>query len=222
MTCAGGRARIREEAGFTLVELLAAMVVGIVVLFAVLGLLDRAVRIQARTADQIETTDRGRVAIDLVSQSLGSRICLGEVPSLVAATDTSVEFYASLAPETAGVRLEAQRRRLTFTGTAIREELWRASPPVSPPDLPPAVDTTPTRSRQLVGGVGQIATTPVFRYYAYEGNPQRPTLQLTTPLSQADLRRAVMIDVGFTATGRRGDVSTQYSNQILTRSATCV
>jgi type II secretory pathway pseudopilin PulG len=214
--------RIRDEDGFTLVELLAAMVVGMIVLFAVFGLLDGAVRIHAKTTDQIETTGRGRLAIDLVSQSLGSRICLGEVPSLVAASATSVEYYASLAPETAGVRLEAQRRRLTFSGGAIREEMWTSSPPVSPPDVPPAVDTTPTRNRQLVNGIRQIGTTPVFRYYAYAGNPQRPTQLLTTPLSTGDLRRAVMIDVSFAARGARGDVATQYSNQILVRSATCV
>ena len=129
------RARLRDEDGFTLVELLAAMVVGMIVLFAVFGLLDGAVRIHARTTDQIETSGRGRLAIDLMSQSLGSRICLGEVPSLVAASDTSVEYYASLAPERAGVRLEAQRRRLTFSGGAIREEMWTSSPPVSPPDV---------------------------------------------------------------------------------------
>ena len=216
------RARIRDERGFTLVELLAAMVVGSIVLFAVLGLLDGAVRIQARTADQIETTDRGRVAIDLISQGLGSRICLGQVPSLVAAGDDSVEFYASLAPERAGVRLEAQRWRLTFSGGAIRQEMWTSNPPVSPPDLPPAVATTPTRSRQLVSGVGTIGTTPVLRYYAYAGNPALPTQQLVTPLSADDLRRAVLIDVSFTAKGRRADVATQYANQILTRSATCV
>lgn len=214
--------RIREQNGFTLVELLAAMVVGMIVLFAVFGLLDGAVRTHARTTDQIETSARGRLAIDRISQSLGSRICLGEVPSLVAASDTSVEYYASLAPERAGVRLEAQRRRLTFSGGAIREEMWTSNPPVSPPDAPPAVDTAPTRSRQLVSGVGQIGTTPVFRYYAYEGNPQRPTQLLATPLSADDLRRAVMIDVSFAARGRRGDVATQYANQILTRSATCV
>ena len=214
--------RIRDEDGFPLVELLAAMVVGMIVLFAVFGLLDGAVRIHARTTDQIETTGRGRLAIDLVSQRLGSRICLGEVPSLVAASDTSVEYYASLAPETAGVRLEAQRRRLTFNGGAIREEMWTSSPPVSPPDVPPAVDTTPTRSKQLISGIGQIGARPVFRYYAYEGNPQRPTQLLTTPLSAGDLRRAVMIDVSFASRGRRGDVATQYSNKILTRSATCV
>ena len=215
------RARLREENGFTLVELLAAMVVGSVVLFAVLGLLDRVVRIQARTVDQIETTDRGRVAIDRISQQLGSRICLGR-PSLVAADGNSVEFYASLAPETAGVQLVAQRRRLTFSGAAIGEEMWTSNPPQAAPNVPPAATTTPTISRQLVAGVGQLGTTPVFRYYANEGDPARPTQLLATPLSAGDLRRAVLVDVTFTARGRRGDVATQYGNQILTRSATCV
>ena len=45
---------------------------------------------------------------------------------------------------------------------------------------------------------------------------------LPTPLSAIDLRRAVLIDVTFTAQGKRNDVSTDYTNQILTRSTTCV
>jgi len=212
----------RREDGFTLVELLAAMVVGMIVLFAVFGLLDGAVRIHAKTTDQIETIGRGRLAIDLVSQSLGSRICLGAVPSLVAASDTSVEYYASLAPETAGVRLEAQRRRLTFSGGAIREEVWTSSPPVAPPSLPPASSTIPTRTRMVIQRVAPIGTTPIFRYYANQGTPARPTLLLATPLSAIDRSRAALIDVGFVARGKRSDVGTQFTNQILNRSPTCI
>jgi len=216
------RARLADDRGFTLVELLAAMVVGMIVLFAVFGLLDSAVRIQARTVDSIETTGRGRNAIDLVTQNLGSRICIANEPSLVAAGDSSVEFHASLAPETSAVRLVVQRRRLTYSGGSIREQVWTHSPPLGPPNLPPASTTTPSRNRLLVSGLGQVGTTPVLRYYAYEGDPARPTQLLATPLSAADLRRAVLIDVTFTAQGRRGDVRTQYSNQVLTRSETCV
>ena len=216
------RTRLAEEDGFTLVELLAALVVGIIVLFAVFGLLDNAVRLQAKSADTIDTTDRGRLGIDQISQSLASRVCVGDVASLVDARDDHVEFYASLAPESSAVRLVLQRRALTLVGTSIREDVWTASPPQAPPSLPPANSTTPTSTRMIVEGVKPTATTPIFRYYAANADTGEADVLLTTPLSVTDLRRAVMIDVTFTAQGKRAAVGTQLNNQILVRSDTCV
>jgi prepilin-type N-terminal cleavage/methylation domain-containing protein len=216
------RARLAAEDGFTLVELLAALVVGTIVLFAAFGLLDTAVRLQAKSVDGLDATDRGRVGIDQISQGFASRICLGDQPSLVAAGDSGVEFYASLAPESSAVRLVVQRRRLTVTGTGIREDVWSGSPPVAPPSLPPASTTAPTTTRMIVSGIRQIGSTPIFRYYANQGTPAQPTLLLATPLSAADLPRAVLIDVSFAAQGKRASVSTDYRNQIINASPTCV
>jgi prepilin-type N-terminal cleavage/methylation domain-containing protein len=216
------RARLADEDGFTLVELLAALVVGTIVLFAAYGLLDTAVRLQAKSVDGLDATDRGRIGIDQISQDFASRICLGSQPSLVSAGDSGVEFYASLAPESSAVRLVVQRRRLTVTTAGIREEVWTGSPPVAPPSLPPASTTPPTSTRMVVTGIRRIGSTPVFRYYANEGTPVRPTLLLPTPLSANDLSQAVLIDVGFSAQGKRADIHTDYRNQIINRSPTCV
>lgn len=216
------RARLADERGFTLVELLSAIVVGMIVLFAVFALLDTAVGLQAKSIDRIDTTDRGRVAIDRISQGFASRICVGNEASLVEADDDHVEFYASLAPENSAVRLTVQRRRVAVVGTAIREDVWTSDPPLGPPNLPPANTTTPALTREIATGVSTTATTPVFRFYAKDGTSGLPTVALATPLSATDLRRAVLIDVTFTADGKRDDISTDYSNQILTRSATCV
>jgi prepilin-type N-terminal cleavage/methylation domain-containing protein len=215
-------ARLSDDSGFTLVEMLAAMVVGVIVMFAIFGLLDTAVRLQAKSVDTVETTDRGRVGIDEISQGFASRLCIADQPSLVDARDDSVEFYASLAPESSAVRLTVQRRRLTVAGTDIREEVWTSSPPSGPPNLPPATTTAPSRTRMIVQGVHPVGTTPIFRFYAKDGVTGQPTVLLATPLSATDLRRAALIDVGFTTQGKRSDVSTVYTNQILTRSATCI
>jgi hypothetical protein len=216
------RHRLAAEDGLTLVELLASMLVGAIVIFAVFGLLDAAVRLQSKSVDTVDATNRGRLAIDQVSQSLASRICLGAQPSLVDARDDRVEFYASLAPESSAVRLVVQRRRLTVTGTTLREEIWTSSPPVAPPNLPPANTTAPTSTRVLLTGLTPTASTPVFRYYAYQGTPSRPTLLLSTPLSAIDVARVAVIDVGFTAKGTRPGVGTAFSNQVFNRSTTCV
>jgi prepilin-type N-terminal cleavage/methylation domain-containing protein len=216
------RARLADEHGFSLVELLAALVVGSLVIFAGFALFDTVVRLQAKSVDGIEATDRGRVGIDQVSQGLASRICLGSQPSLVEGRDDRIEFYSSLAPESATVRLIAQRRRLTVTSLGIREDVWVSSPPAAPPTVPPANTTTPTSTRLVVTGVRQTQSTPIFRYYATDVVSAEPTVLLSTPLSVADLSRVALIDVSFTAQGMRSDVGTDYSNQILNRCATCV
>ena len=216
------RARLADDSGFTLVELLAAMIVGMIVMFAIFGLLDTAVRLQAKSVDNLETTDRGRSGIDEISQGFASRICVGDVPSLVEAADDHVEFYASLAPESSAVRLIVQRRRVSLSGTSIREEVWTSNPPRPSPNLPPATTTTPTRTREIVGGVRTTGTTPIFRFYANDGTTGLPTVLLPTPLASSDLPRAVLVDVTFTAQGKRRDISTDYTNQILNRSSTCV
>lgn len=209
------RARLADERGFTLVELLAALVVGSIVLFAGFGLLDTAVRLQARSVDALDASDRGRLGIDRMAQGLQSRICVGAEPSIVEGRDDRVEFYASVAPESATVRLVAQRRRLTFTGTSVREEVWQASPPTAPPEVPPASTTAPASSRVLVSGVQTTGTTPVLRYYARTG------ARLPTPLSVVDRPRVARVEIAFTARGKRADVSTDYATEILDRTATC-
>lgn len=216
------RARLADERGFSLVELLAALVVGSIVIFAAFTLLDTGVRLQAKSVDSLDATDRGRVGIDQISQELASRICLGTQTSLVDARDDRVEFYASLAPESSTVRLVVQRRVLDVVPVGIRERVWTASPPQAPPNVPPAASTPETRSRIVVQGIKQTGTTPYFRYYANEGTPATPTLRLSTPLSTLDLSRVARIEVAFTAQGQRADVGTDFNNEILNRSATCI
>jgi prepilin-type N-terminal cleavage/methylation domain-containing protein len=215
-------ARLSDERGFSLVELLAALLIGSIVIFATFGLFDTVVRTQAKSVDGLETTDRGRIGIDQVSQGLASRICLGSQPSLVDARDDRVEFYASLAAESGSVRLVVQRRRLTVTSLGIREDVWTSSPPAAPPTVPPASTTPPTSTRLVVSGVRQTGTTPIFPYFATNAATSRPDVALATPLSTVDRSRVALIEVGFTAQGSRPDVGTAFTNQIFNRSTTCV
>ena len=120
------------------------------------------------------------------------------------------------------MRLVVERRRLSMSGTTLREEVWRSSPPAAPPNLPPASTTAPTTNRVVATGIAQTQTTPIFRYYANDATTARPTLVLSAPLSTTDLARVAMIDVAFTAKGKRAGVGTAFQNQILNRSPTCV
>jgi len=216
-----------DEAGFSLVELLTAMTVGVIVMFAALAVMDGSWRVQAKTVDGIDTTDRGRRAIDRITQLLDGRVCLSAATasaqgSVVSATDDSIEFYASVTNDTAP-RLVVERRRLTYrpASSDILLETWTGTAP--PPTAPPANTTTPTTSLQLVAGVAPTGGEPVFRYYALDGTPALPTLQLATPITVAANRDSVvLVKVSFRATGRTRSVATEFHNDSLTRSPTCL
>ena len=224
-------ARLADERGFTLVELLATIVVSTIVLFALFGLVDTATRQQSAASDRIDANDRGRIAMDAISTQLRSRVCIsGSEDSLVAASDSQIEFFVSLGltPESAAVSqtLVLQRRRLTYRPATsdVLEESWVGSAPA--PALPPATSTTATRTRTILTKVSLDGSTPFFRYYAMTTptppSPPLPELLLApTPLSAANLTKVVQITVSFAAKGKVAGLSTPLQNRILDRSPGC-
>jgi hypothetical protein len=220
-------ARLQDERGVTLVELLATIVVATIVLLALFGLVDSATRRQSVATDRIEANDRGRVAIDAIGAQLRSRVCISAAQgSLVAGSATQLEFFASLGltaeSTTQSQRLVLQRRRLTYRPAPdndVREEVWVGS--AAAPALPPAATTTPTRTRTLLANVALTGTTPFFRYYGLTGTPPLPTLALASPLAAASLTKVARIDVSFSANGRVAGVGTPLQGQILDRSPGC-
>lgn len=217
-------ARVREERGVTLVELLCGMLVSLIVIFSTMSIADTAFHSQAKTLDRLGTTQRGRLAMDRISSQLRTRICLDtDVTSLVSAGDDQVEFYASYAPASVQ-RVAVQRRRLTYRPATndVLEEVWVATPPTEPPMLPPpATDMTNKTTRVVATGVAPSGATPFFRYYAYQGAPPRADLRLATPLVPTDRPRTVVIDVTFEAVGNGSGTETRFSQQIYNRSPSC-
>jgi prepilin-type N-terminal cleavage/methylation domain-containing protein len=227
--------RLTDEGGFTLVELLVAMMVGLVVMFAALVVMDGSWRIQDRTADTIDATDRGRLGMDRITQQLDARVCVPAVTvapvlpaagSLITATDNQIEFYASVTSDTAP-RLVFERRRMTYRPATsdILLETWTAT--AVPPARPPA-NTAPSTSTKIVAAGVRPTTTgtpvpPIFAYYAYQGTPpaaKLATLKLTPPLTPTELDSVALVKVDFVAQGRKPTTGTELQNDSLTRSPT--
>ena len=86
-----------DESGFTLVELLAAMSIGIIILMAAFMLLDRATAISQEIANRQEALQRGRVAMEQIVRELRSQVCLGdEKEPIRVAQDNLVTFYLDM------------------------------------------------------------------------------------------------------------------------------
>ena len=211
--------RLRSEAGFTVVELLVALTVGLGVLFALLGLLDTSTRLSASTVDRVETTSRARLTMDLVTRQVRSQLCLGtNLPALTSATPTSMTFYGSLAPEASP--LIVQRRTLTYDAAAKRivETVWTgagARPNVT-------FDTAPKTS-VIADGIVPDTTKPIFEYYRFQvpaaGGTATPALITATPLVADDLARTVQVGINYVAVGRRSSTRVQMSSKVYVRTS---
>jgi prepilin-type N-terminal cleavage/methylation domain-containing protein len=190
------RRRLSDERGFSLIELLMAMVIGMLVLMAAFMLFDRTITASGQIADRSEALQRGRLAMDLITRQLRSQVCLGDTAPIVSGSSSSITFYADFSDGTAPLR----KRTLTYDATTntITESVVAGTG-----TYPALAFTGAATSVPLLTKVAEILDTPttlrpMFRYYGYQTGTTNGTLvELTSPLSSSDLSRVAVIKVGF-------------------------
>lgn len=215
----------RDERGFSLVELLAAMSIGMVVLLGVFSLLDLSVESQATTASRVDGVQRGRLAMDSVTQRVRSLTCVhSDSPALLAAGDQELRFYSSLdtGPDDPGRQADdpaipmAQRtlRWETADGGRIVEETVDARWTT---DGDYAFDR-PAETRVLAQGIQPLAGTPMFTYWRRRGDNTQPN-PIPAELQPADLGSVGTVQVTFTAAASMGarDVGSTLQSRVLLR-----
>jgi prepilin-type N-terminal cleavage/methylation domain-containing protein len=202
MTVRGTRIDLRDESGFSLPELLTAIIIGLIIIFAALNLLDTTVSLGTKVNKRVDATQRGRTALDRVTRDLRSQVCLpGDTPvaSLIGASDTSVDVYTDLT-DGSGAR-PPQRRTITFNPTArtLVESIY------TPTGTPGAYvfPGTPTATQTLLTDVVQNGTTPVFQFFPLDSTPDDDVdpaaISGTAALDSDELDSVVRIAVTFKA-----------------------
>ena len=195
--------RLRDEAGMTIMEVLIATTVGMIVLGAMFTLLDGSVRMNTNVMRKTDAMQRGRLAMDVLTQELRSQVCLSNLAGTAVITGdaNSVEFYSDFS-EGDGVE-PPTKRRLAFdpeTGDIKTEIFMVDDPQPVPGDFPDTPNVTQMRLENAALRPG----VPFLRYYAYQwvGNPAtraEATEELTPPLTANMARRVARIDINFVA-----------------------
>ena len=192
----GHMRRLRDESGMTLMEVLVASTVGMVVLLAMFAMLDSTVRMNTGVMSRTDSMQRGRVAMDVLTQELRSQVCLVDLtPAIVPGSDNnSVSFYSDFS-EGDGVE-PPTKRKLTYdpaTGN-IRTDIYAATAAGAAGRAvlgQPHDDQRPARERQARED-RRNQNIPFLRYYAYEWvgetrtgprppSPSRPRCRRSTP-----------------------------------------
>jgi Tfp pilus assembly protein PilW len=187
--------RLHHQDGFSLPELLMAMLVGIIVLIAAFTLIDNSVAINGKVISRQDATARGRSGMDEVTRSLRSAVCGNNAAPIVTATSTQVVFTADLGDGTG----YPDKRTLTYDGTAdtITETIvpgtlnsgnvvWTGTAKT----LNVVTDTDPDPAVTPAG--------TIFSYYKFTpGTSGQSYTALTSPVTGTDLARIARIDVSY-------------------------
>ena len=160
--------RLREQRGYTALELMFASTLFIALLVTALKPLDSFWGINRDTERQNETQEATRLALDQVVTEL--RSAGGQAESIEKAGATDIVFARvdptpAVAPVAGGNETGVQRIRYCKTGTTlIRQELsWTtATPPALSATLCP--EPSPWSSSQLVATDVVNGSTPLFTY----------------------------------------------------------
>jgi hypothetical protein len=194
--------RARSEAGFSLVELLASMVIGVVVILASWMIVDASGKLSTRTTNRVDAYQRGRLALDQVAAELRSQVCLpgGVAPIVPIVTGPNdVWFYNNTGDQDAA----PQQRHISFINGTIREELWTAN-----------FAGPPTSTRLLLTDVAPLPKSPgpgnepFFRYLGFDANlPAAVNQEVPTPVSALNAPKVVQVDITFVARPSRASAS---------------
>jgi Tfp pilus assembly protein PilW len=194
----------RDERGVTLIELLAAMGIGLVVLFAVLGLMTTMVRSSADSRGRTQGVREGRLTIDRIGQELRMASCPAIGSAILNAEADTVSYY--VARPLADFRQDpvVERHTLTFANGRITLTVQPGT------GTPPTWGTT-NRTSVLGSDLARVGTTPIFQYLGYDA-PDRPATSLiAAPVAASSLTNVSQVRVTFNALPTYGNPTTAGS-----------
>jgi prepilin-type N-terminal cleavage/methylation domain-containing protein len=187
--------RLREQEGFTLVELLVGMAAGLVVATALSTILDVTLRSTTRTFSRIDATQRARTALDRIGNEMHSACVENTVIPIIAGSgNSSVSFWSQYGR---GVTLTPVKHTVTFDPNA--HTLTDATYPVTGGSAPDwTASGTPTASETVLTNVDQSGSTPVFKYYSSSSTGQilqtpSPTLSATQVRDTTEVRMTLVV-----------------------------
>jgi Tfp pilus assembly protein PilW len=214
------RAALRDERGFTLIELIVATMAGIIVAAATSAVVIASVHFSSNFGNRVDANQEGRVAMEKITQALnsscvatgvtplvGSPAPTGMVGGAASGSDASdAVFYSSLSDSPT---IEPNEVEISLTGTAPSQQLvmYTYANTNTVGTAPPwtfATTATPSGGFVLLPDAAQAtingAVKPVFQYFSYNtATGQMNTTPLAVPLSTTDASNTAEVTVSFEA-----------------------
>jgi type II secretory pathway pseudopilin PulG len=188
----------KDERGVSLIEVLVSLSIGMVVLFAVLGLMTTMVRSSAESRGRTQAVREGRTTIDRVGQELRLASCPDWGNAILSGTDNSVSYYVTRPLANFRVDPVVERHTLTFDPSAGTLRLT-VQTPTNTTTIPPVWNSAPARQSVIGSRVARVGTTPFFQYLGYNAPTAPATSPIAAPVAAENLSKVGQVLVTFTA-----------------------
>jgi Tfp pilus assembly protein PilW len=187
--------------GFSLMELIWAMALGMIVLLAAFTIIDRSVKTNQQVVDREDALQRGRNALELITRQLRSQVCLQtSTPSVpvVDGQDQTVTFYTYMRDPTATTGpagyQNPEKHTIAYVAASGTTPSKLTETDQSITSLSPL--TFGTASTKTIVSNVSLPSNTLFTYS--QGNAAGGVgSALPTPLATADRAKVVQIDVNF-------------------------
>jgi Tfp pilus assembly protein PilW len=191
-------ARLRDERGVTLIELLAALGSGLVVSLAGFALFDTTFRVSGHLFDRVDAAQLGRGALDRIELELHSAcLAAGVIPIAAGSTASAITFVSAYGSSVAPTPV---LHRISYAAGALTDSSYPMTGGVAPSwtfaTTPSSTVTIASHVSQATGGLPS-GPVPVFTYYAYTAPGQLASSGLATPLSSAAAASTVSVGIDF-------------------------
>jgi prepilin-type N-terminal cleavage/methylation domain-containing protein len=198
----------REQSGYTLIELLVAMAIGLIVSLGAFTFLEFASGDVSRVTDRVHVTQTGRLALEKIMLELHSVCVTPEVNPILLGSNESVIKFVSETGNQASFPTVKEHEILytkasgTTEGTLIEKTYSSVGEAVKGNYT---FSSTVLGTTRLLTGVRQTTeSTPIFRYYRYyheaDATPVYGEIDPTpiTPLTKAEAEELSKVTVSFT------------------------
>jgi prepilin-type N-terminal cleavage/methylation domain-containing protein len=211
-----------DERGFTLMEMIVTLAVGSILLFAIFGALDYSVTANGKVQDRVDSAQRGRAAMELITRQLRSQICLGPgypaIPVTPSSDGNSITFFTDLGGDTGsggnngnGGSGKLQRRTITYSSGTVYETDYSVGGVIPTAPIFTLVRSNWVLADKLTQAVDPVTNQviPFFRYFGFTPSPVLPTRWLNNSapsytLADTDKPSVVQVSISFIANPLRG------------------
>ena len=194
---------IREDSGFTLVELLMTMLTSLVVMSAIVMMLTTSLRNQDRINQRVDANQRVRPVMTHIIQELHSACIAPRMTPIIGdgttngSTGTRISF---LSKSGATVTPTPDLHVIILSGGTLSESVYPATGGAQPG--PWTFSSTASSSTQLLTQVSAPAS-GMFQYYDFV-NGQVDTAPTAVPLSATDAAKAAIVKITMSSSPTRG------------------
>jgi len=200
------RLDLRSESGFTLIELMVSLVIGIIVSTATLAIVITSVHLSSTYNDRVDANQQGRVAMQKITQALNSS-CVASVAPILSASDANDVWFYSLLGDSPTI--QPNEVEISYTGGSLVMNTYAYASGTAPSSW--TFSSTPAKL-VLVQNAAQVGSTPIFQYFGYGSSGVLSTTPytLSTTLGTTNAATTAEVTITFqanpsdnwTATGR--------------------